>query len=712
MGVVSMRIIRLFFMFIITIASIFFMLGCIGTVSTPIPTESTPTPTEPIETVPTIAYANGIYDFKFADADLRHHLFAHAERYLLQTMAGGVPLFANAGFAMFSSRMELTSDQYVPVLGFGINVSTMSEDDSTVLMDDGQSGQAGEYTLRTAINQDPSTLHQWAYTDATSAEIIGLFINTLYAFGFNDDKTGFVVEPSMAAQQPEPLNPETLESGKIVAKTWRIPIRQDLKWTYHDDTDTGGFPEGHEHINAHSFVNTYRFAIEQGWYRAGHFVSSSVGILNAQRYYNWIRGTHHAIETSWDDVGIKAIDDYTIEFTFANDMSAWNILYWLSSIVLTPVNFHIIDLYGVDQYGTSPEKIAYTGPYTLDVWESGKVIRYSKNENYTHKNLIFYTGRQITIIDDAEVRFQAFLANKLDVASVPTAQFESVRHHPGLKRFPGPTTFRLAINAFGTKEALQAQFPNTDYDPKPILANLNFRRAMYFAIDRQFLAEEVLLTSQAQMYLFTESYLVDTEGGIPFRLTPQSVIVSEGLSPDTHGFDFDAARSLYLQALDELIAEGKYAPGTAENPTVIELSLYIFEGSTGQELLGQYLKEAFELAFMDLERHIKVQLIPTPKSFPGIYFDYVMIANFDLAVGGISGATLDAAGFLNTFTSDNRSGFTMSWGIDTSVPDIAITYTNFAGETVTELWSYDALQSALNGSTRVVDGREVPFDED
>lgn len=679
---------------------------------TPVPTVETPVVSDPTPqpSTPDAVLANGEYNFKFADADLRHYLFAMAEKYLLNNMYGGVPVFANAGFSMFSNRMQLPIEQSIPVMGFGTAYATMAFDDSGVVMDDGKLGQSGKYTYRTAIAQNPATLHHWIYNDATSFDMISLFLDSLYAFRFNEDKTGYVVVPSMAAADPIPINPETLSSGKEVATTWRIPVRQGLKWTYHPDTNTSGFPAGHEVINAKSFVDTFKYAIDNGWFRAisggGHFWAPSQNVVNAQAYRDYVSGASTEAVT-WEQVGIKLIDDYTFEFTFAADMSEWNVKYWLSSFVMTPVNFHLLNAVGAANYGTSPQNVAANGVYKLDYYEPGKVLRFSRNENYHSQDLFFFTGQQVSVIADAEIRFQEFLAGKLDVTAVPTPRYESFKNHPGIKRVPGPTTFRLMINGFESKEALQEVFPDTDFTPKPILNNQAFKRAMYFAIDRQYLAEEVLKTSQTQMFLFTDAYLVEPESGIAFRNTPYSDLVSEGLSPDTNGYNFDAAKALFLQAIDELIAAGKYAAGTAANPTIIELSLYIFSGSTAQELFGQYIKSAFEAAFNDTTRNIRVQINVEPRPFPGIYYDYMMLANFDLAIGGISGSTLDAAGFLDVFASDNRGGFTLNWGIDTSIPEIELTYTNFDGVLVTEIWSFDALITALSGPVTVVDGREA-----
>jgi ABC-type oligopeptide transport system substrate-binding subunit len=304
------------------------------------------------------------------------------------------------------------------------------------------------------------------------------------------------------------------------------------------------------------------------------------------------------------------------------------------------------------------------------------------------------------------MEFQEFVAGKLDTVGLPSAHYEEYKSHPGLKRVPGATTFRLMINGLGNTEDQIAKFSESEWVPEAILANQDFKQGLFHAIDRKKLAEEVLKTSQTQMYLFTDAYVVEAETGIPYRATPQGMSVGADLSPSTNGYNLDAARAYYEKALDTLVAEGVYAPGDE-----ITFEFYFFSGSEAQELLGAYLKDAFEEAFQSEKHNINVKVEALPKDFPGIYYDHMMIGEFDTAVGGISGSRLDAASFLDTYSSDNRSGFTLNWGIDTTKADITVAYTNDAGELVKELWSFDAITSVLVGEVEVIDGAEKVEEE-
>ncbi len=639
--------------------------------------------------------ANGTYDFKFADVRLRTHLMAEAEDYLLHNQYAGVPLIANAGFALYSNRLELPVQQYVPEMGYGTSIATMSADDSKVLMEDGKPGKEGEYTFRYSIGQNPGSWNQWTYDDSQSSDLMVDYYGSLYTTEFNEDKTKYEVVPCLASEDPIPMDATTLESGKTVAKTWQIKVREGLEWEFNPNTDISMVTD--TTINAVDFYETYKLALEQKLFRAiaggGSFCDEGNAILNAQKFVDG--------EATWEEVGIKLIDDNTLQFEFEDSQSEWNLKYMFSSFTLTPVQMELYEALG-DKYGTDEKTIAYHGIYYVDYFESDKIIRMKKNEKYHDADKFFYTGKTSTIISDVEMAFQEFVAGKLDATSLPATHYEEYKSHPGIKNIPGSTVFRMMINGAGTVEKQKELFPDSQWEPEPILGNQDFKMAMFHAMDRKKLATEVMKTSQPMMYLFSDAYVVEAEDGEVYRQSKEGQAVGADLSPSTFGYNLEAAKAYYEKALDTLVADGVYKSGD-----VINIEFNIFSGSETQALMGAYVKDAMEAAFNSEKHNIKVTVDYIPKDFPGIYNDHMQIAEFDTSIGGISGSTLDAASFLDTYSSDNRSGFSLNWGIDTSVPEIDVVYQNYDGEYVKETWSYDALITALNKEVEVVDGREV-----
>ncbi len=701
-----------------------------------------------------VTYPTGVYNFRFADPETRNVLFAHAERYLIETMYGGIPVNVNAGFALYSERLIFPVDDYIPVMGFGTGFGDFAVDDSEVLMEDGEYGNAGEKTFRAAMTSNPATFDQWNYDDAVSADVITLFLDSLYYFGFNENYTGYDVKPSMAVGMPNPFDEDGIalidedgnptedaqeileEYGNLLAKTWTIDLREDLEWSFHEDTDTTGLKTT---IDAHDFIATYKLALEEGWFRAisggGDFTSSPQEIVGAQDFADE--------EIDWADVGLKALDDYTLEFTFVENMDEWSVIYWLSSFVMTPIHLGLYEEVG-DQYGSSAETTAYHGPYMLTYYEPDQIVRLVENPNFHDPDRHNYTGYTWRVIEDVEIRFQEFMAGRLESVSVPSAQYEDYQDDPRIRFIPGAVTFRMAVNSLGTVEDQLDMFPGSSFVPEPLLAwelddGMTMRNALFFAINRQVIADEVNVTSEPQMFYFSPAYMVAPESGVSFRewdyqkgieyQIEQDIEagladdeddwyakelfeedypytwVGRGMSPTTQGFNPDLARAIFYDIIEEMVAEGYYEEGDT-----IVLDLGIQSGSEGIMAYAEYVKSEFERIFYHLSLDIGVTVDISTHQFPDNYYLRSLIGIGDLNMGGIQGSTLDAASFLGVFADDNRGGFTMDWGIDTSKAEIELTYTNFEGEEVTEMWSYNALHRALNGTAYVLGGEESTKD--
>lgn len=665
-------------------------------------------------------YANGQFNYRFADSDLRHTFFAAAEGYLLDNVAGGVPLFINSSSSIYAPRVKLPVEQYVPVMGWGTSFGELTADDSTVNFSGGRTGEPGKHTWRGAFSSNPTTFNQWISDDSVSSDAAAYMLDSLYTFVFNDSMDGYEVVPSMADANPTPLNPETLDSGLVISDTWRVPVKEGLKWGFHPETDTTGLETD---IDAQTFVDTFRHALEQGWFRAraggSHFWATSNPVKGAQEFYNFVvanndkpeaeKATEAELDAEWAKVGITVTDDNEIVFEFTTDLSEWNLKYWLSSNTMSPVHLGLLNREGVS-YARTPQEMAFTGPYILKNYEADKALEYVRNDNFHTPELYNYDGYYFVIIERSEIIFAEFEAGHLDSAGVPLTKIEQYKDNPGLRRSPGATTFRMNINGLGTVENQKAQFPSgpgNTWVPEPILSNVNFKRALYWAIDRETLAYDVLKTSDPGVFYFSDAYLVDPSSGLAFRQTEQGLDLADRYSVDTFGYNEDLAISLFETAVNELVADGMLTLGTSANPLVIELDLSIQAGSTSQAQLAEFIKNTIESTFNTVDGLV-FDITIDPVTFPGNYYDRTIPGRYDLGTGGISGSTLDAASFLEVFASDNRGGFTLDWGFDTSIADIPVTYTRPDGtEVENEYWSFDAIVSVLNGPVTVANGVEA-----
>jgi uncharacterized repeat protein (TIGR02543 family) len=650
--------------------------------------------------------ANGTFNLSNASPLVRHIFVATAERYLLQGMVGGIPLYNTGTLYVFSTRLSLPMPVWLPNIGFGERFAAMKEDDTAVIMANGLPGNSGEYTYRYAVDSQPYLLHPWIATGDIEIDVNSWLQDNLYRFEPNATLDGYAVNASMAVGDPQPVITEGAEPVSSGASVWRVTIRDHLSWQYHPLTDLSELPQGHEVLDTTDFIDTFRLALDKQWTHAVSGSESLAGkILNAWAY---LEGT-----SSWEDVGIKQIDSITLEFYFTGTLTLWEVKTWLANPFMTPIH---TDLYSVleskndvaIEYGILPEMTAYSGPYTFapdSLWNHLKLM---KNPLFHSPERSAFTHISIQFIEENNDRFAAFQAGKLDQLQLITPHANLLADHPQLLVAPQLASVRLLLNALGTVTQQRELFPSGSWVPEPILANAAFRQAMYYAIDRVALNEGIYAAALPLTTYLSTAFFYDTEFGIPYRLTPQGMAVQGEWSPATFGMDRDLATLLFAQALNEMIAKGTLTRGTLANPTFIDLNLVVPQGYSVNVQQGEQIKATLEALFQSTTEHVYVRVVLTELRYPDLFLNALMYGEFDMAIGSSIVPTSSLGESLAIYCSDNRTGVTLNWGYDTSIPEIRVTYETEPGVVHDEIWSFDAIVSALSGEVLVVDGKAIP----
>jgi len=657
------------------------------------------------EDYPNAQYIDGI-DLSILEAEDQAVLFAAAERYLLENVYAGVPLYTTASRVIYASRVQLFSEEYNSVLGFGNSFSRLLEDDSHVLMDENTYGKAGEYTWRTTYNTDPISLNPWTIEDIETDKFIEMYSGSLYDFNFDATKTGYELLPSLAASDPIPVNPVIMD-GKLYSKIWRIELVDGLQWKFHPSTDISRLPAGYSNLDASDYLWTWQYALEHDWFRArtggSDFVSQ--GILNASEFIN---GT-----ATWNQVGLRLADDTTntIELEYKDLKNMFEIKYNYASPFLAPVNQELFEELG-ETYGMTPEKIASSGTYYFDSWIHEHVLTFKKNNLHPDTAKYNYTGYQYRFIDGSDAIFAEFEAGRLDNSIVPNTRILEYISDPRIKAIPNSSVVRLNLNMLGTienRDALIAAHPEYNLDeswvPEPILSYLPFRQALYYGFDRYYAAVELAKLYLPVHTIFTSSYFLDNESGLSLRGSTAGQAVVDDFGRDSHAYLPEYAIDLFKQAVNEAIADGYYASGTSENYTIISLELYsAYSSNTSVPSLIENLKQQYENLLVDAANFVKVEIHIHYVSYPDIYDHYITNANMDLGIGYLSSSYLCECNYLRMYSDDNPYGFLMNWGIDTSSANIPVAYHNLQGKMVYEMWSYNAIALALDGLVQVKDG--------
>lgn len=611
-------------------------------------------------------------------------VLALLEKDALSNFAGGIPLYSNSAFVMYSDRVQLFSNEYIPQLGFGTAKSSLNG----VLDGDQIQDQYKDYFYDWE-SASPSTFNQYNAQGSVTSDMAVLTNAVFFTTDFTADKKWFEFKPELATALP--LNEN---GGTEASKVWKFQVRDDAKWATK-------VAENEQYNNTPITMEDVEFTFkalltkEYNYYRSTEIGDSDFPVINAQKYYNG--------EVSWDEVGIK-VDDATRTLTITLDTpkTQEDMIYALGDTITSPINKAFFEQVGAEKYASSPETSLSSGVYTLDHHEEGKEIVFSKNNLYFDSVSYKFAGRHYAILKDSEEAFKQFISGNLDSASVPASKYDQFKNDQRIKKIPGSTVFRLGVN-MNTAAGQKEMFPNSKWDIKPIMSQKDFITGLYFATDRATIGSSIVPGKDPALAYFSDAYYADTSAHESYRSSAEGKSVEALYSPDTAGYNLGAAKAYFRSAIDAALAAGDYASGDT-----INVSLFLMDGAD-QKTLGEFLKaqwqDAFNTCALDGGKYKNMTLVinfTQATVWSDVYYQAQMVGDFDISFGGISGSTLDPLGFAECFRSDNKSGFTLDWGFDSSQPTI-----EYNGE----IYSYDALDSANNGGAFIKDGVETDIME-
>lgn len=230
---------------------------------------------------------------------------------------------------------------------------------------------------------------------------------------------------------------------------WRAQLREGLEWS-------NGEP-----LTAEDVLWSLRYGADPatGW--------PGVGDLEP------IKGAAEALYEggSVEALGVRVIDARTLEFDLRHPLAdfpdAMREFY--------PVNPRVVQEFGTEW--TRPENFVGAGAY-LPITESQLATSLRKNPRHHRAADVAIPVIDMQVVDDAGARVRLFRAGDLDLGlNPPTGRLIELKETLGerLKTYPAPRLTYLKINH--DREALAK-------DP--------VRRALHLAIDRQFIAEQIL----------------------------------------------------------------------------------------------------------------------------------------------------------------------------------------------------------------------------
>ena len=312
---------------------------------------------------------------------------------------------------------------------------------------------------------DPSSLDYSIATRTSTTDIVGNVVDGL----MENDEYGNVI-PSLAEDW-------TVSKDGL---TYTYKLRQGVKWY----TSEG---EEYAEVTAHDFVTGLKH-VADGKSDGVTLIQNSIKGLDA-----YMTGETNDFST----VGVKALDDYTVEYTLNAPESFWNSK--VTTATMLPVNEEFLKASGKNYGAVSPSGILYNGPYILKTLTSKSLIEYEKNPNYWDKEKVKIEKVKLTYYDGSD---QESLIRSFSSGAYTTARL-----------FPSSSNFASTLEQYGDKITYSPQDSNSYYftfnvnrqsynktaktsdeqksSTKEAMLNKDFRQAINFAFNRHSYAAQL-----------------------------------------------------------------------------------------------------------------------------------------------------------------------------------------------------------------------------
>jgi oligopeptide transport system substrate-binding protein len=307
-------------------------------------------------------------------------------------------------------------------------------------------------TVNLNLGTEPPTVDPALTSDTTSVDVVEQLFLGLTDY---DDLTMEVI-PELATSW------EVSEDGLV----WAFHLRKDVKWT-------DGKP-----VTAHDIEYAVRRTCDPATASDYAYV---LYIIKGAKEVN----TGEITDLS--HIGVKAIDDYTIQFALNQPAGYFPAI--AGMWVAKPVPKWTIEKYG-DKW-TEPENIVTNGPYLLKKWAHEDEMILEKNPDYYEADKVQIERVHFVMVVEASTAMAMYENGELDCPlEVPLEDIDRIKADPVLSKelFIAP---RLCTYYYG--------FNNT----KPPMDNPLVRKAFSAAINRQALIDFVLKGGQLPATTFT-----------------------------------------------------------------------------------------------------------------------------------------------------------------------------------------------------------------
>lgn len=370
------------------------------------------------------------------------------------------------------------------------------------------------------------------------------------------------------------------------ATVWTFKLREGVKWVDKDGKQVA-------EVTAHDFVNSAYYVCDANNAAAGASQYTSI-VAGAAEYNEWtayqlalptaIDGTdengnavklvknedgaeeilEEVPEATLEGIGVKALDDYTLEYTLTKSCPYF--VSMVSTGPFMPTNAEFMAQCG-DKFGTSNEYLLYCGAYILSTYEPQNQRVLTKNVSYWEPDAVHIDEVQFKYNAEANsVATTMYMAGDVDHADVSADLLTAMMADPQYAENIHPTRASTSYSywyLFNFDPNFDAEYEPENWDLA--VNNENFRKSIYAAMNRT----AALSASDAMDPVSLVSNTI-TPAGFSSASADYTTYGDLVKFASTDYCDVDAALAYKEAAIKELAAAGATFPVkvlTLYNPT-------------------------------------------------------------------------------------------------------------------------------------------------
>ena len=360
------------------------------------------------------------------------------------------------------------------------------------------------------------------------------------------------------------------------ATVWTFKLREGVKWVDKDGNEVA-------ELTAHDFVNSAHYVCDANNAAAGASQYTSI-VAGAAEYNEWtayqlalpnaVDGVdengnavklvknddgeeevlEEAAEATLEGIGVKAVDDYTLEYTLVKSCPYF--VSMVSTGPFMPTNAAFMAECG-DKFGTSNEYLLYNGAYILSTYEPQNQRILTKNASYWDIDAVH--------IDSVEFKYNAeansvattmYLAGDIDMADVSSDLLTAMMADPQYAEDIHPTRASTSYSywyLFNFDPNFDAEYEPENWDIA--VNNENFRKSIYAAMNRT-----AALSAQDAMDPASLVSNTITPAGFASASADYTTYGDLAKFAETDYFNAEAAVAYKNTAIAEMTADGATFP--------------------------------------------------------------------------------------------------------------------------------------------------------